>query len=75
MDDEKSFDLRDRIALELLNGLLSSGDKNLPDFHGYIMEHVDGHLEPWRIRRTEKMVRACYDLADIIRKVRLSAFE
>ena len=73
MDDEKPFDLRDRLAIEVLNGILSNSQNQrlIPDMLHYI---ADGKYEEAN-ERVEKVIRACYRVADMIRKVRLSAFE
>jgi hypothetical protein len=78
MEDEKSFDLRDRLAIEILNGVLSNeGSKDrvsdIIDFLG-----GDTNQTGWgqgAIKRVEILIRNCYKVADIIRKVRLSTFE
>ena len=83
MDDEKPMDLRDKLAIEIFNGVLSHSQKDtsylIPDIIYYI--NYDGYgpeadrLQDAATERIENMVRACYKVADIMRKVRLSAFE
>lgn len=93
MDDEKPFDLRDKLAIEILNGLLASGRDQtstlvadlvhyvIPeptrgdDPHSKAVRRQDAEDAEYAAKRLERIVRACYKTADIIRKVRLSAFE
>lgn len=93
MDDEK-FDLRDKLAIEILNGLLASGRDQtssiMADVVYYLVPHTPSesgdpkHDRAVRLHdeqtakiaeeRMERIVRSCYKLADIMRKVRLDAF-
>ena len=84
MDDEKPLDLRDKIALELLNGIISSGnDKSksvVNDITEYLLygKSINREDLAWRqsaVLRLEHVIRSCYVVADIVRKVRLSSFE
>ena len=77
MDDEKPLELRDRIALELLNGLISNGNSNndtLSELQHYIC-HEDKGVRKTTEKKFEHWIRSCYKVADIMRKVRLSTFE
>jgi len=74
--DEKPFDLRDKIALEILNGILCNekGKEATSD----IVSHLDCENQSWREVaqiRLEHLIRNCYKVADIVRKVRLATFE
>jgi hypothetical protein len=84
MDDEKPFDLRDKIALELLNGLISSGNIRSNDMIADLTEYMlygnskdkgDLTMREFAVKRFEHIIRSCYVAADIMRKVRLSSFE
>jgi hypothetical protein len=80
MEDDKPFDLRDRIALEILNGLISHSRNSLDhaDFAQEIMDnigHSDKGVRDGAAKRIEHRIRSCYKVADIMRKVRLSTFE
>ncbi len=78
MDDEQ-MTLRDRFAMEVLNGILSNektGDTS-DGFRAILhyLFHKDEHLRNGYRTIAEELVRSCYAMADIIRKVRLSTFE
>ncbi len=77
MSDEKELDLRDKIALEILNGILSNASDNnsmvVADVRFYI-NHKDASIRDTAAERMEDLIRSCYRLADIVRKVRLTAF-
>ena len=78
MDDEKPLDLRDKLAMEILNGILSNGSAK----SAYNVEDIiiysglkDQTVREAALVRMEQIIRYCYKVADIIRKVRLTAFE
>lgn len=76
MDDEKPFELRDKLAVEILNGILSSeqGGDRVADIIYYV--NCDDENGARRaVERMEKVICSCYRVADIMRKVRLSTFE
>ena len=83
MDEEKPMDLRDKLAIEILNGILShSKNENngiISDIVFYVNYDCVGpeadRLKEVHTQKVERVVRACYKVADIMRKVRLSAFE
>jgi hypothetical protein len=83
MEDEKSFDMRDRIALEVLNGIISNAKdsdlvKELTQYLTYSSEtdvSTRKEVEAACSKKIERIVRNCYKVADIVRKVRLSSFE
>lgn len=85
MDDEKPFDLRDRIALEILNGIISNpvdiNRSTISDLIHYITYTNDcddmsaKKQQEYAAKSFEKLIRGCYKVADIVRKVRLSTFE
>lgn len=86
MDDEKPFDLRDRIAIEVLNGLVSNANardgndtyRDILYYLTYSHSYEDSSArEQQRCaeQRFERIIRNCYKVADIMRKVRLSTFE
>jgi hypothetical protein len=83
MDNEKPIDLRDKIALEVLNAIISNsrdGNSTTQDILYYI-EYDSSEDQENKIQRSyaekrfTKIVRSCYRVADIVRKVRLSPFE
>jgi len=76
MSDDKPLDLRDKLAIEILNGILASdkGHDRAADIINYI-NHENDNWHQGAVERTEKIVRNCYKVADIIRKIRLSTFE
>jgi hypothetical protein len=74
-DDEKPLDLRDKLAVEILNGLLASG--GVEQSGQLIHKYYSGKDEVDRERATilaERLIRTAYMMADIMRKVRLTAF-
>lgn len=71
MNEEKDFDLRDKIVCELLNGALAAGKDN--DSSREILFYMAGNIS--NESRIENMIRSCYRIANIMRKVRLVAFE
>jgi hypothetical protein len=73
-DEEKPIDLRDKIAIEIFNGLMSSGKFNVDDVTGLLRDEGTA-VRIYAQERTEQAVRGCYKIADIFRKVRLSSFE
>lgn len=85
MDDEKPLDLRDKMALEILNGLLA-GDTNAgrgssgTTYKGLSVEIRKFYLssDPENKERAkvyaEDLVRTAYMMADVMRKVRLDPF-
>jgi len=77
MDDEKPIDIRDRIALEILNGIISHSHGEIYEVKTFFdcINHPDKDNQKYAATHFEKLVRACYKAADIVRKVRLSSFE
>ena len=87
MDDERPFDLRDRIAIEVLNGIIANSKDNnetTKDLLFYITYDCDTvgddgkeakRQKEYAAKRFERLIRGCYRVADIMRKVRLSTFE
>jgi hypothetical protein len=75
MEDEKPFDLRDRIALEILGAAISNSGKTQPAADLDHLSSSEGHWREGARERLETLVRSCYKIADIARKVRLSTFE
>lgn len=80
---EAPFNLRDRIAIEVLNGIISGSGKD-SSIRSDVISYLNYESEDKRIQedqqelakdRIEKLIRGCYKVADIMRKVRLSAFE
>lgn len=83
-EEEKPLDLRDKIALEVLNGLISHSKNDTGNLIADIFHYINYRSEDVRYmnkirkdssERLERAVRACYKVADIVRKVRLSSFE
>jgi hypothetical protein len=76
-DEEKPLDLRDRLAMEILNGLLSNSKSSVASY----VEREDGITSTnpaWTensSQHVERIIRACYKAADIMRKVRLTVFD
>jgi hypothetical protein len=77
MDDEKPFELRDRIALEILNGIIGNSSKNNIAIQNllFYINHPDRQVCDGSEKDFEQLIRSCYKVADIMRKVRLSTFE
>jgi len=82
MDDEKPFDLRDKLAIEILQALITYHKPTTSSFTGSDTAHYflccfdnkDSNADSCT-RSMERLIRAAYKAADIMRKVRLSAFE
>jgi hypothetical protein len=85
MDDERPFDLRDKLAIEILNGVLSHSKSDTGNIISNVVHYIsydsesDGQdkrrIEEVAAKQIERTIRACYKVADIMRRVRLSAFE
>lgn len=75
MDDDK-FDLRDKLAIEILNAVLSSekGNERVQDITIYLSSETKSWAEGAH-ERLDRLIRSCYKVADMMRKVRMSAFE
>jgi hypothetical protein len=83
-EEEKPLDLRDKLALEILNGLLASDPTNYSEASGSIWGTgaYIGHLYASKVPRdqqdakdrAEQLIRTAYMMADVMRKVRLTAF-
>jgi len=85
MEDDKPIELRDKLAIEILNGLLAS-NQNAHDGtpHGIVygigLELIasfsgDQARQDYGINLAEQYCRAAYRIADIMRRVRMQAFE
>ena len=72
-DEEKPLDLRDKIAIEIFNGLVSCGKFNNEDI--ILVLRKEGSLKEGAEERMETWIRGCYKAADTFRKIRLSSFE
>lgn len=91
MSDEKDFDLRDKFALEIVGALIAgdpsfeSGKSSGYDYdkirHGTAVSLVANFNCTYNkskeeaINKMEAIARTAYKMADILRKVRLTAFE
>lgn len=86
MDDEKPLDLRDKLAIEIFNGVVSNTHSSTEVLMSDIIYHINSDsgsdVDEARdiatkaaAKRVERIVRACYKVADIMRKVRLATFE
>lgn len=64
-DDEMS--LRDKLAIEILNTFLVADQGK--------QFSIDKDESKWVSQKAERLVRSAYKFADIVRKVRMSAFE
>lgn len=83
-DEEKPLDLRDKLALEILNGLLAGditfyppGSVKTRSVTHHIYSYCDSTDESdMKIAKehSEKLIRMAYMMADMMRKVRLTAF-
>lgn len=75
--DDKPLELRDQLAINILNGILSrekdGGD--VSNIMEYILLEKDHKMRHYGVNSAEKMVRISYAIADVMRKVRLTAFE
>ena len=81
MQDEKPLDLRDRLAIEVLNGVISNrkSDDVIKDILHFITYNDSDvatreRVEENATKRIEKVIRNCYKVADIMRKIRLESF-
>lgn len=78
MSDEKDDDnltLRDKFAIQIMNGMFSSLDQEQTSF---MVDYYDSDdKDQARAARgvAQRLVRAAYFMADIMRKVRLAPFE
>ena len=83
-DDDKPLDLRDKLALEILNGLLA-GDPTYCSKHSGAIKGVGASITFYNSlknprdqeeakKKAEHLIRTSYMMADIMRKVRLTAF-
>ena len=86
MDEEKPFDLRDRIALEVMQILIKSYNENKlkNDNQGLYSYYIAGwDSRPQQVKQDletndeymERIARISYRVSDIMRKIRLNAFE
>jgi hypothetical protein len=75
MDDEKPFDLRDKIALEVLNGILSNSKNEKARVFLYELSNLDDGRKKYAEEEVRLLIRNCYKVAEIVRKVRLTTFE
>lgn len=75
-DDEMS--LRDKLAIEILNTfLVADQGKQFSIVQEFIknFDSEDKDESKWVSQKAERLVRSAYKFADIVRKVRMSAFE
>lgn len=73
MDDEH-LQLRDKLAIEILNGLLASEKEGASK--GFITM-MNSQYDTWRdegVRKVEELIRSAYKIADLMRKIRLESF-
>jgi hypothetical protein len=76
MDNEKPMELRDQLALQILQAIFCNEASK--DFLITYIYHFDDKDTSWAKNvndRAEERIRAAYKIADIMRKVRLPAFE
>lgn len=74
MNDDDKMLLRDKLAIEILNGLLSTdGIKGMvSEYCAYFEDKGNkDHVE----MRMERLIRCSYKIADMMRKVRLATFD
>jgi len=82
MNEEKPLELRDQMALSILNGLLSNSNisnllaNNSTININYIIAYFDRESPSNKAEQeTQKLIRFAYYLADQMRQVRLGSFE
>jgi len=74
MDDKDNLNVRDKLAIEILNGFLASSGGDSPQ--NQIISLFFSNLNyDYGLERLEKLVRVSYICADMMRKVRLTSFE
>ena len=79
-DDEEDLSIRDKFALSILNGLLShptlpGSTNHITNFHTYFDSKATPGTTSVVVEQMERYVRCAYQIADMMRKVRLSSFE
>ena len=80
-DSDETLSIRDKIALEVLHALIAripSKESPYSDPLKFFLEYWDAkdhEQNKYANERMEHMVRTAYRIADIVRRVRLSAFE
>jgi hypothetical protein len=72
-DDNEELTLRDKMAIAIFQGIISSEDSSSDFVETFDSKDIDqkNHYS----KRMERKIRAAYKLADMMRKVRLAPFE
>lgn len=73
--DDKQFSLRDKLALELLKSVISSGQLIASQYSAENIYYQKENLSPEQIDNFKRIVRISYQLADVVREVRLVPFK
>jgi hypothetical protein len=76
-DKDKPLELRDQLALSILNGMMSSGTgyiKWLIEHSSYNISEHPNYQDSFE-KHSAHLIRLAYYLADQMRKIRLTAFE
>lgn len=77
-DSDDKLNLRDKFALEILTSFMSfDKDKTYSSINNFIknFDSDEKHEKDYSNYSAERLIRAAYKFADIMRKVRLSTFE
>ena len=78
-EDDDLLTIRDKFAIEILNGLLQRESITLGGpISGFVGMYLDNHNSDFvnqRIQEMKAIIRAAYKMADIMREVRLATFE
>lgn len=76
-EPEDELSLRDKFAIEILNGLIMRDNQDpssiIIDFVNHFSDKDEGGKNS-AYRRMEYLVRCAYKMADVMRKVRLTTF-
>lgn len=70
MNDDNDLTLRDKLAMEILNGLLSANKDMAIDAAS--KDQYSNHVASEKL---SQLIRVAYQGADLARKIRLTAFE
>ncbi len=79
-EENDKLTLRDKLAVEVLNGMLANekvATNKTVDFISYGLNYEEWNAPNRRLAEQQmtQLIRAAYKIADIIRKVRLTTFE
>jgi hypothetical protein len=71
MEDDKPLDLRDKFALDILNGILSNDKIS----NWSTIFNGDYYTHTLNDEQLMELVRTAYKISDMMRKVRIGSFE